>query len=376
MSDLELLRTLGDQLAPPPLDSLRTVARRRARRQAAAVALATSLVVGAVATAALVLDRGAPDSAPPPVDRLPVTDTARPLTYAVGGKIHYGDRTLQAAARVAEVDLTDAGVALRTVDGRIWFTDGSTTDEIGRLGDPVEPEGELERWLPHFRYVGPTSVGWIVSGNSGSRLMWFDFVDRGAPEIVVYDTATRELVLRAGVDIPPGSWAGPHSVTDEAAYLFLDPEPFADDQLPQVRVDLSTGAQSRVSPRDYLADVGSRPARSMLVSHSEEGFELYEIIEGPGHQFDVHRGRLRPSGMQPIAVRDGLTGDRLAMRAPDGYPDTNPIWLTQWLDDRSVGILDPTGEDDRLLVCPVPAGTCVAAATGTGRIVVPDVSWP
>ena len=33
-----------------------------------------------------------------------------------------------------ELDLTDYGVGFRTDDGRVWFSDGSTPDELGELG--------------------------------------------------------------------------------------------------------------------------------------------------------------------------------------------------------------------------------------------------
>lgn len=373
MSDLDLLRSLGDQLVPPSLDDLRETGRRRDRRARIASAVVASAAVVAVTATSVVLGPDDPaaqrPSGPVQVDGTP----ARPLTYADGSTIHYGAETVVAEGPVVELDVTDDGVGFRTEDGRIWFTDGTSIDEIGALGDVVEPGKDLDQWVVlGQRFVGDTSTGWLVSGNAGSRLMWFDF---GAvrPEAVVYDTGTREVLLRSTVDIPPGSWAGPHSVTDDAGYLFYDPDPFADDEVPQVRLDLTTGDQAVISPEDYLADVGSHPARSLQISHAERGFKLYEIVEGPGHQFDIDRGRLRPMGMQPLEVRDAATGEELALEAPDGYPDTNPVWLTQWLDDDSVVLLDPRGGQNRLLVCPVPTGTCEVAVTGPASIVVPDV---
>ena len=376
MPELDVLRRLGDEVVPPPLESLRATARRRDRRSSAAVLAAAAVAVVAVVVTTAVL---APDDDPRPSPiEPPRTEQApsRPVTYADGATIHYGDRTVEAGGRVYELDLTDEGVAYRTSDGRIWFTDGSTTDEIGALGKPVEPSGDLESWIWDSRFTDVRSAGWIVSGNSGSLLSWFDFTGSGAPEVVVYDTATRTVALRSGVDTPPGSWVAPHSVSADAVYLFRDPDPAADDEMPQMRLDLATGVLAPLSPDDYLAEVASRPARSFWVSHAERGFELYEITEGTGHQFDVFRGRVRPMGMQPLEVRDGLTGDQLAIRAPGGYPNTNPAWLVQWLDDESVVIFDPQGDQDRLLVCPVPTGTCDLAVTRASSLVVPDAWWP
>ena len=373
MPELDVLRRLGDEVVPPSLESLRATARRRDRRSSGAVIAAGAAAVVAVVVTTTVLGPD-DDPRPSPVEP-PRSEQApsRPLTYAEGATIHYGDRTVTAEGRVGELDLTDQGVAFRTDDGRIWFTDGGAAEEIGALGEPVEPPGELEGWIPGFRYLHTdTSSGWVVSGNSGSHVMWFDSTDPGSPEVVVYDTDRREVVLRTAVDLPRGSWAGPHSVTEDSGYFFRDPDAFADDEMPQVRLDLATGEQTPISSKEYLADVGT-PARSLVISHAEQGFEVYEVVEGPGRQLDVYRGRLRPMGMQPLEVRDGLSGDRLALRAPEGYPNANPIWLTQWLDDDSVVVLDPRGGQDRLLVCPVPAGTCELRETGPGSIVVPDL---
>ena len=68
MSDLEQLRSLGDQLRPPPFNSLVTTARRRTRRAAAVVAACTAvvLVIGGGALRAGGDDRSAPGPANPP----------------------------------------------------------------------------------------------------------------------------------------------------------------------------------------------------------------------------------------------------------------------------------------------------------------------
>ncbi len=57
------------------------------------------------------------------------------MTYADGSTIHYGNDTIEAEGPVVELDVTDYGVGFRTDDGRIWFTDGSTPDRLGTLGE-------------------------------------------------------------------------------------------------------------------------------------------------------------------------------------------------------------------------------------------------
>ncbi len=371
MADIDALRTLRNQIVPPPLDLLRETARRRTQRNTRLGVVAAAAAVAALAVTAVVVT-GDPDRSQVPVER--PQPTSRPLTYAEGAVIHYGDQTVEADGAVVELDLTDQGVAFRTDDSRIWLTDGSSVDELGATGNPVPPGGDLEHWIPTgVRFASAASSGWVVSGNSGSHVFWFDFSGPGGPEAVVYDTETQRVLMRSEVDIPEGGWAGPQSVTDEYAYLYLDPEPFADDQMPQARLDLATGSQTRVSPTGYLADAASHRPRSFHISHAEQGVELFEITDGAGSQFYVRGGRLRPAGMQPIEVRDGLTDERISLQAPAGYPNTNPIWLVEWLDDDIVLMLDPTRDPARLLECPLPTGRCEVVRSVDATPVFPDV---
>lgn len=307
MSDLGLLRRLGDQLLPP-LNSLGDIAPRRDRRSAGAVALVAAAAVAVAGTLVGVqlLTPGDGDREPRPAELPTQSAPTSPLTYADGSTIHYSGRSVGADGRVDGLDLTDEGVAHRTADGRSWFTDGDPTDTIGSLGEPVEPAADLESWIMQSDFTGARSTGRIVSENSGALLPWFAFTEPVEPEVVVYDTDAHTVALRTGAD---------------------------------------------------------------------HGFELYEIVVGPGHQFDVHHGRLRPTGMQPIEVRDGATGDRLELRAPDGYPDTNPLRLVHWLADDGTVIFDPVVDQDQLLVCPVPKRTCGIAVTGSSSMVVPDAWW-
>ena len=100
MPDLDLLRPLGDQLVPPPLDALRETARRRDRRAAAAAAVACAVaVLVVVSTTGLLGGSGRGRTAPPPAETPGVARTTRPITYADGAILHYGDRTIEHRAR-------------------------------------------------------------------------------------------------------------------------------------------------------------------------------------------------------------------------------------------------------------------------------------
>jgi ferric-dicitrate binding protein FerR (iron transport regulator) len=113
MSELDVLRRLGDQILPPPFEALQETARRRARRARAATSLAVAAAVVAVSATTVYLDRGDDRR----VEPAPATPTSRPLTYADGSTIHYGDHTVEAGGNVVELDVTDYGAGYRTEDG-------------------------------------------------------------------------------------------------------------------------------------------------------------------------------------------------------------------------------------------------------------------
>ena len=362
MSDLDLLRTLGTEIAPPRLDTLRELARTRDRRAAKtglAVASVVLLAIGATAVVSL-----GKDSAAPPVVTPPAT---RPLTYADGTTIHYGDQIVTAAGQVVEVDVADYGVAFRTSDGRIWFTDGSTTAQLGTLGEPGPAYDEY-----HLLYG--FDKGWLVSGASGSEVAWFEFTQPGSPEVVVYDSLSREIVLRKEVAVKTGAAAFLWSVDQDAAYWSDDTEFGAEEPSPNWQVDLATGTQTRVSVEDYQAVLASQGgARTLRISHNEGDepvrYWFYDGIQ----QFGIGRRLVEAMGGQPFFLRDGLTFDDVHLRSPAGFPETNPVWLVQWLDDSTVVLSATNGDQEDLLECPIPVGTCEVVVTGPASIVAPEI---
>src|SRR4051794_39755324 len=102
MSELDPLRRLGDQIVPPPFEALREIARRpvpRARGPPSG-AVAAGGVAGMAPRA--YVERGDDRRAEPAP---PAPPSSRPLTYADGSTIHYGERTVEAQAPVAELDV-------------------------------------------------------------------------------------------------------------------------------------------------------------------------------------------------------------------------------------------------------------------------------
>jgi hypothetical protein len=372
MSELNRLRSLGDQVVPPSFEVLRETARRRARGNVVAGSLAAAAVavVVSVATLAVVnLDRTPPEPAGPPY---PVS-TEHPLAYALGATVHYGDRTVDAPEEIVELDVTDAGAVVRTADGRIWFTDGEALEQVGTLGDRGPALAEPD---------APALVSWgfVVSDNVGTRAAWLEFPRPGEPELVVFDTETAEETARVSLGVEPGSYALLAGVTDRYGYWYsfsdVGEEPFPDQ-----RVDLVSGATQDVSEEQYAADQpGPGTPRTMMISHADtsQGEPPNYRWTQPAtmRQFDVRGGRVEPQGLYPFDARDGGTGERFEFDAPEGYPDAGPGWLVQWLDDDTVVIVQDRGADRDLLECRHSTGACTLTETLPGAAVLPEVNGP
>ena len=365
MSELDALRRLGDQIVPPPFEALEETARRRARRaRVASVAVAACVVAASIAG---VYAGRAVDHQIEPAP--PFTPESRPLTYADGSTIHFGDQTVEAEGPVVELDLTDDGIGFRTDDGGIWFTDGSETERLGSLGETG----------PGYRDPWPLTMhpGWMTSANSGSRLAWFHFPAPGEPEVVVYDTDTRTEVARATVRLQPGHTAVPAFVTGSFIYWFQDPsaEDFPEDQT-QVRFDPATGDQSRITEGDLLADLDTESARrSVLLKedgradssgkfHYSDGMELQMTV-------DLREG-VHAVGGGDMVAKD-VNGKLFEFDAPPGYAEKSGVaWLVQWIDDKTVVVLNPLRQHTDLVVCHVDTGKCDAAKSVATGIVVPE----
>jgi hypothetical protein len=210
------------------------------------VASVTLLAVGATAFVTL----GKNNAEQPP----PVTPPAtRPLTYADGATIHYGDQSVTAAGPVVEVDVTDYGVAFRTSDDRLWFTDGSTTEQLGTLGVPGPAYAKLDA----VAKIG-FDKGWLVSDSSGSQVAWLEFPQSASPEVVVYDSLTREVVLREELTVKAGTAPLLWSVDQDAAYWSDDPEFGHEESRPTGR---STWPRGLRPPSRSMTTSPSWPAR-------------------------------------------------------------------------------------------------------------------
>lgn len=368
MPDLDVLRRLGDQILPPPLEVLRETARTRDRRRAVSVVIAclVALVILAATAFATVLGHDGP---PQPIGPLPRPDH-RPLTYADGATIHYGNRSVTADGPVVELDLTDDGVGFRTADGRIWFTDGSGADQVGTLGRPGP--GFDDPW-PLLRHPG-----WVVSANEGSRLSWFEFPSPGQPQVVVYDTAMRKEVARDPVPLEPGHTASPALVSQRFVYWYLDAgsgNEVADTR--HVRYDPTTGELTRTTYRDVLDDLRrDASARTVLLGSQDCGGTCPPLEPEDGTSLQIcvcGKEGIHPQGAGDATWED-VSGKPFAFDPIPGYAGENGVaWLVQWIDDHTVVVVNPLRERDDLLTCDLDTHACTVAVSASTTIVVPEL---
>lgn len=354
-------------------------------RIAAAAVSVLALAVGGVACHSTAVEKPAP---PPRPRATPRVDTARPLTYAEGQTIHLGDRSIDTGQDLLSLDVTDDGVAFTTFDGGLWFTDGSTIEQIGVMSPgSASPAGIA--WGPDGR---PNDR--IVSDNTGSRLAWLQYSEFGRPGIVVYDTRERRRVAAWTVGQRRGCarCAQIVSVGDDDVYWTdsLWRGPGGRDQgrsnAELFRYRVSTGVQRPVSVQSFDTYMRSR-ARTLVIGDSVESGT---VQDGISQDFAFvgwrllagGRGTGRPS-FEPV------TGARIRLRPPArfgyGYGAAERLYLFQWLDDDSFALLDGTGwnrgelKGEDLLVCHLSTRRCRVAVrrpAAAGSPIVPEISTP
>lgn len=378
----DLLRQGADSVAAPRIDLGEVVAeadRRRRRRRylvaGSAAAALSAIVAGSVlvsATSSRTQD--APPAGPPSpsIGRTLGVTGVRPLVYAEGRTVHVGDRSIQADKPVAFIAPTDDGAVYQaTLDRTLWFTDGTTTEQIG-----------ASDWT-----AAPTSHrGVVTTGDSGSLVVWADAdpgTNRIPVEFVVYDTSRSEEVARI-----PFTATGPDSsvlyVDEDQVYLNPDPSAagcWAVDgndihacRHPQLlRFDVDSGEITKrpVSELDARARVFRAVTQDGRVVHGDPAFALV----GSRLVATIHDGAAEDAA--PVTLADGA---ELRLRLPTGYVPPWPadgegtIAVSQWLDDTHVALFADDGGGDLpakegdLLTCEVPAGDC--------QVTVPRSSQP
>jgi len=293
----------------------------------------------------------------------------RPLTYGVGQTIHYGDRVIDTGVDFLSLDVSDDGVVFTTIDGRIWFTDGSDVDEIGRT------VGASQVGTRGVRWGADRPEEWVVSDNTGSLLAWFEYPvpDTQDPEpeireVVVYDSQEREVVARQPIQLVADNWGfGPLLVRDGYVYWserFNSAAGSDYDQAEMTRLDVATGTRETISSPPYQAAPLSTD-RALVVGDS---FESGTVTDGIGYDqgFAIAGSRLVPTGAgADAAFFDPATGERLHFEAPSETGSVDRLSLFQWLDDHTFALVASAGPSAApsgdLIVCSSADGSCEIA---------------
>ena len=358
-------------------ERIRLVRRRRAAGVVGAVAMAV-----VVAGSALIFrpdgERTTPTPDPTPSPSIPspvVEDDAvvRPLTYAEGQKVHYGDKAFDTGQPITQIDITDAGVVYTNQDSEIWFTDGERKRQldagIGSYHEAYEP----------------------VAAAVGSRIAYLRIEDMLPVSVVVYDVASREVLLEepAGPSVwPDFDLTQPQSqamflTADEVVVYYSDDHYGSRDvgQLHYVSYDLRTGRRTEL-PLDAPDTIEVAPPTRRLEWRARAG-DPDDLARGSTDVYRVRDGALTVDvfddrvGVWRVADPiDPVTGEKLAISVPGGVAPGSELKLFQWLDDGVFALVrmitQTSGDDgDLMVVCTLSVLSCEVAVEGPHSFILP-----
>ncbi len=395
-ASLRDLKRRTDELTPPSFNIDDIVARgdvRLGRRRAGLAAATVGLVVAAVILVGTYA--GPSKQTNPPIDRPTPTATqtsaaisTRPLTYAdVPSEqapnwrihsIHYGDQTLR-LGEVLHMDVTDDGLAVLAEDGTVYFSDGSSIEEIGRTSSGTS-----------FSDSG------VKAASAGPLLAWFTPAEPD-PSLVVYDTREREVVAQIRVrGCLPSLCRLVTVVGDRVYWSESDPPPA---ERPLTVLELSSGTVSatdgttlseylRTLPRGFVK--GDSFTDGEVVTHDVNQENVY--FEPRGSSLELRRLiRETPDG-EAVYGYGGFdtTGRRLNLKLPDDYtPAATDYTLFQWLNDDRFAVMAGAAHNEfgwngfpgygDILVCDIARERCTLAAPGPtddGYRIVPHLDVP
>jgi hypothetical protein len=340
----------------------------------AAVALAIALAIGGTAW-----NRSA-DRQQGPIDHptkphQTQTTTPRPIVYSdvtfvpgqpnslLGDPIHVGDRVVDTGSGFVHMAVTDDGVVYATGgyrdDGRLWFTDGGTPEQIAS-------------------HACPSAHGWpgsIITGNSGSLVAWFDCTPKqtsGKPELVVYDTSSGREVGRVQAQGCSTETQATELVTEQCTAIIGD-RVYVRNSVYIAHGDVLI-VDDDGTGSSFAQDLRNNP-RGLVVGDSwDTGTPTTAgVFVGVGR-------RLVPIKNEDLtSVFDTATRQPVHFHLPPGYqPDSKPetpsgygadYQLFEWLDDDTIALESSgTGRHDQdILTCRLSTGRCELTVPSVGR---------
>jgi hypothetical protein len=395
-ASLRDLKRRAEELMPPSFDIDDIVARGEARlgRRRAGLAIGTvGLVVAAIVAGAAYTGSGKQTNPPiddptPSVTETSVATAARRLTYAdVPSEqapnwrirsIHYGEQTLRLGI-VLHMDVTDDGLAVLAEDGTIYFSDGSSVEEIGQTS--IETS---------FSDAG------VKAASSGWLLAW---LTPAGPDrsLVVYDTREREVVAQAPVAGCVADQCRLVTVVGDRVYWSESDPPLAGQ--PLMALEVSTGTVSetdeaalfeylRAFPRGFVKGDSYADGEVVTQDVNQEA-----VFFAPVGSFLELRRLVRETSEDEAVYGYGgfdTTGRRVHLRLPAGYtPAASDYALFQWLDDDRFAVMAGAAHNafgwngfpgyGDILVCDIAHKRCTLAAQGPrddGYRIVPHMDVP
>jgi hypothetical protein len=347
------------RVAPPTIDpaELLAEAQRRIRRRrlvsVAAAAVVTAMIAGGAALMPSLFDE------PAAVDR-PARFTERLVSYAQGSVVHYGDQAFDIGVTVdRSLAPTDYGFVVANSSGEVWFTDGSETVQVG------------ER-------LGPRDINSVKSDATGALAAWVERNEAQVAELVVYDTRRGEMVARvtgnplgAGYDSHPRVIA----VDDDAVYWNSNNVLLRYDVAAQRQTTVELPSVDDPSQVYDVADgvwayrTDDLPSSQILVGAPGTSATIERLSFGedlsPDGSYQAGLASDQTRHVSP-AVVDVATGEHVTLRPPRGY---DPHQYLGWVDADTVAVWD--ADEDTVLACAVPAGSCRVASKPPLRYVRP-----
>ncbi|HSK34834.1 MAG TPA: hypothetical protein VK903_15240, partial [Propionicimonas sp.] len=368
----ETLARRAHAVDPPGVDVQAVVAqgeRRLRHRRFGAVAGTVLAVALAVAVPAVIVDlRDEPKSVeqpkpPEPPERVDEEATARPLVYAEGSILHVGSRAIDtgltpassgvAAGAVASPDgpefsgrdehipdsrimsalyVTDEGAVFTTLDGRVWFSDGTSLQHIGGVaGKNQDRVGAVAD-----RCGNCLSADAVQTDDAGSRVAWLEHARGDQIDLVVYDTADRAVHTRLGLPLLRRGYGFLEDMYGD--HVYWTRYTGRDEDRPQLMRTVVSASVHEPATQRMLAAERQGKARTLVVGRGAEA-----VIVTPQDQqgFQVTRSRLEPVQFDGdvtnanyfVPLFHPVTGERIHLRAPAGLQKTNELVLFEWLDD-------------------------------------------
>ena len=351
----EMLAARADALAPPHVDPKVVLARgeqlvaRRRRRTTVLAACGLVLVAG---VAALVAPGGGERVAPvQPSDPTRTTEPgARPLGFGQGQVLHLGPLRVDTGLDFVALDLTDDGAALVTLDGAVWFSDGTGVERLGTAAGATPMRGggvSLEAGTPQE---------WVVSDSAGSLLAWVDHSREDAtPELVVYDSRARRVVMSEPVPVPrPRDQSIVVGLAGSDVFVLQGQRGRVDRPPTWLRFSVDGGFPAEVDSESY--DAATRATRRALVLGRTH--EVLGVSDGmPRHVMELDAIEVREQRMSDVL--DAGSGEAVEIELPGGDPVFEAVFW-QWLDDDQF-VVWANGD---LVACQVSTGACRLVVDG------------